>query len=89
VIDSKDQPVLDIVISLSNSQVRWSDGKPLTRELTRLQLNPGESKTIEMDWVATNDIGYHGTAAVFHNPALRGYDVKPSVPLNIYYCGGP
>jgi len=28
--------------------MRWSDGKPLTRELTHLELKPGELKTIEM-----------------------------------------
>jgi hypothetical protein len=30
--------------------LRWSDGKPLTADLTHLQLKPGESKTIEMSW---------------------------------------
>ncbi len=88
VMDLKDKPVLDIVISLDNGEVRWSDGKPLTPELTQLELKPGETKTIEMDWVANSDIGLHGAAAVFHNPALRGYEISPNVPLNIGYCTG-
>ena len=51
-IDLKDQPVLDIVTKSGGQVIRWSDGKALTSDLTHLELKPGESKTIEMDYVA-------------------------------------
>jgi hypothetical protein len=48
VYDRKDKPVMDILAG--NPPVQWSDGKPLTSEITRLELKPGESKVIEMTW---------------------------------------
>jgi hypothetical protein len=45
------QPVLDIVVgNPDRSTIRWSAGRPLTSDLTRLELGPSESKTIEMQW---------------------------------------
>jgi hypothetical protein len=59
-IQLENKPVLDIQVryeTLNGSTTvegkqRWSDGKALTPELVYLQLQPGESKTIEMDWIA-------------------------------------
>ncbi len=51
-VDLKDLPVLDIVIYVQSKTTRWSDGKALTSDLTHLELKPGESKAIEMDYVA-------------------------------------
>ncbi len=51
-VDLKDQPVLDIVTKSGGQVIRWSDGKALTSDLTHLELKPGESKAIEMDYVA-------------------------------------
>ncbi len=54
VVELKDRPVFDMIIGTpQGGDKRWSDGKPLTPELTRLELLPGESKSIEMDWVST------------------------------------
>lgn len=59
-IQLHDKPMLDIQMRYSvlngetSRQVEqvWSDGRPLTPELTQIELKPGESKTIEMDWIA-------------------------------------
>lgn len=51
IVELKDQPVLDIIVgNPDNSKFRWSAGKSLTSELTRLELKPRESKSIEMQW---------------------------------------
>ncbi len=50
------KPVMDIIAGTSPvregdpPRPRWSDGKPMTTELTRLELKPGESRVIEMIW---------------------------------------
>lgn len=56
VIELADRPVIDISIGFSTMggdhvRIRWSDGREMTSELTRLVLQPGESKTLEMTWV--------------------------------------
>lgn len=54
---TQSKPVMDINIGGTKRSgeptgfLRWSDGKPLTADLTHLQLKPGESKTIEMTWI--------------------------------------
>lgn len=57
VVELEDRPVFDLEIgynlssSTTNSQpvsIQWSDNKPLTSDLTRTKLEPGESKTIEI-----------------------------------------
>jgi len=50
VFDRKDKPVIDIYIPGGIPSVRWSDSKPLTSDITRLELKPGESKVIEVTW---------------------------------------
>ncbi len=55
IIELKDRPVLDLVVVAGTAEqptrIRWSDGKPLTADLTRLALQPGESKSIELSYV--------------------------------------
>jgi len=57
VIELADRPVMDISIGFGTHpgvdpvRIRWSGGREITPELTRLVLEPGESKTIEMTWV--------------------------------------
>jgi Intracellular proteinase inhibitor len=51
-VELTNRPVFDLVVKTAGKTVRWSDGKPLTPELTRLELKPGASKTIQMDWKA-------------------------------------
>ena len=64
-VELQDRPVLDLCIeSYGGYKKCWSDGKPLTPDLTRLELKPGESKTIEMKWVAEPS-GVYGAGATF------------------------
>ncbi len=55
VIEIQDRPVFDISVGTGPPErrlvTRWSDGKLLTSELTRLELRGGESKTIEFDYL--------------------------------------
>ncbi len=48
--DLKDKPVLDVVVDAGGKKTRWSDGKPLSANLTQLWLEPGETRTIKADW---------------------------------------
>jgi hypothetical protein len=77
VYDSKDQSVLDLIVTTGGTggvTTRWSDGKALTPDLTHLELQPGQSKTIEMD-LRVPDSGalYDATATLYYsnkfNPA--------------------
>lgn len=62
-VELQDQPVFDIETSSDGKRVHWSDGKPMS-ELSRLELKPGESRTLEMDIVIPKDMGY-GTIGAF------------------------
>jgi len=62
-LQEKQEPVMDILVFFgrlgSTTRIYWSDGHEITPEMRRLELAPGESKTIEMTWVpdkkATNE----------------------------------
>jgi Intracellular proteinase inhibitor len=84
-IDLKDTPVLDIVFGNPDAGPRWSDGRPLTPDLTRLELKPGESKSIEMDWVA--EYGTKNITAVFRTDR-RFPPLEPGVTINVGTCAG-
>jgi hypothetical protein len=86
-IELADHPVLDLCVSAPNYRRCWSDGKPLTPELIRLYLKPGESKTIEMKWPA--EVGTYGANVLLltefirpDDPARAGVDVgaRPRCP---------
>ncbi|MBI4786654.1 MAG: hypothetical protein HY782_06370 [Chloroflexi bacterium] len=89
VIELRDRPVLDIVVGDRDRVFRrWSDSKPLTTDLTRLELGPGESKTIEMGWVP--DPSIQGAVAV---SAHFTYSAKfppqlPGFTIGVKYCTG-
>ncbi len=85
VVELKDQPVLDIIVGYPD-MVRWSAGKPLTLDLTRLELKPGESKTIELQWVATGPSG--ATAHFIDNPRYPDYPVNPNFFIYVGNCPG-
>lgn len=56
VYDRKDKPVVDILVGhRDNPAMRWSSEKPLTSELTRLELKPGESRILEMIWAPSEE----------------------------------
>jgi len=59
------KPVMDIIVGTAPTRPgapprpRWSDGKELTSELTRLELKPGESRVIEMIWIPNEEDNYN------------------------------
>jgi len=54
-LEEKQEPVMDIQILFGPggdiTTLYWSDGHEITPEMRRLELAPGESKTIEMTWM--------------------------------------
>ncbi len=90
VIELTDQPVLDIIIRNQGQIVRWSNGKPLTPDLTRLQLKAGESKEIEMEWTVKTPT----PSTVFYVDANFVYSTRvpaltPGVTISVSVCPGP
>jgi len=60
VFELKDQSVMDIRVHfqrLDGTRVYayWCESQPLTSEMRRLELGPGESKSITMQWVAPEE----------------------------------
>ncbi len=87
VIELKDRPVFDVSIAFNQqggSLVKsWSDGKPLTPELTRIELKPGESRTIEVQAVVSAGVRNTGVAASFITGArFVDHPIKPYMPLD-------
>lgn len=88
VIELTDRPVLDLSIGYRTLEgstiIRWSDGKSLTQDLTRLALQPGESKRIELRWVVINPppsgLGVAATFVV--DPKLIDHPVSPYIGIN-------
>lgn len=93
IVDLKDQPVFDIVLEydtvVGRRKIRWSDGKLLS-DLTRLELEPGESKTIQMDWIPDQSADGQGVLAfasyIFSSTSYGG--VTPTVLINVGSCPG-
>jgi hypothetical protein len=83
-INLSDYPVLDIWIERESATgktlTRWSDGKALTSEMTQLELRPGESKSIELDYAIRECCNPVGARAnfVYSDRALDN-PVRPSV----------
>ncbi len=77
--DLEGEPVLDMWVSQADTRIAWSDGKPLTAELTHLELRPGESKTIEMYWTPTM-AGFGGATAVLRFGNRPGWNAWTGVP---------
>ena len=64
VIELPEASVMDIEIGTGAgvpTWIYWSDGREITPEMRRLELAPGESKTIEMTWVPSTDELYTST----------------------------
>lgn len=95
-VELKDQPVLDLFIGYrtptGSTSISWSNGKPLTIDLTRLELQPGQSKSIEMQWVVIDPApSAIGVSARFFDDS-RFLD-HPLSPVMVIYgpgtCPGP
>ncbi len=83
-VELKDRAVMDMIITVNNVATRWSDGKPLTSELTRLELKPGESKSIEMDYVVNKCCeSLRVTATFIFSEKLADFLVPPQVMVFI------
>ncbi len=58
VIELADRPVFDLYLGYRGDSgsvlIRWSDGKPLNLDLTRIELKPGGSKNLEINWIVPN-----------------------------------
>ncbi len=87
------EPVLDILVSPSgaaeddkSAAIRWSDGKSLTPDLTRLELKPGESKSIELQFPFRAE-GYSASARFVYDAAHPKDAIQPSLYLR-QFCGG-
>ncbi len=79
-VDLGDRPVLDIVVRAGNKITRWSDGKQLIPEMTRLDLKPSESKSIEMDYPVSNCCeSLHAAATFVYSERLTSFLVPPEV----------
>ncbi len=84
IFESKDRPVFDLAVETGGVTSHWSDGKTLAPDLTRLELQPGQSKAIEMDWKASCcDI--IGAGAIFYFDT-EGPPLAPGVLINVG-CG--
>ncbi len=87
VIDLRDHPVLDMPVVDNGVASHWSDGKPLTRELTHLELAPGQTKAIDWEWNKRPT----GTYVVFHAEFIYTEDPvhesTPGVEIAVQHCG--
>ena len=95
-VDLHDQPVLDLWVSgrvegKPTILQRWSDGKPLTPDITGLALQPGQSKTIEMDWIPAASVYGPARAWAHYVPRLPWGDdpLDVSITIEAQYCWGP
>jgi hypothetical protein len=62
IIDAKTRPVLDLVVGgVKGKGFVWSDGKALNPDITRLELKPGQEKTIDVTWTPGEE--YEGVVA--------------------------
>ncbi len=87
-----DQPVLDILVSPLRTggddrpgTLRWSDGKSLTADLTRLELKPGESRSIEFQ-IPFPGGDYSASARFTYDTAHSDGSIEPAVYLR-QFCG--
>ncbi len=88
VIELKDRPVLDLYAgyrTANETLIRWSDGKTLTSELTRLALGPGEAKSIEMPLTIPAGACCGGASVTFYyderslnNPMTTSLSITPN-----------
>lgn len=84
VVELRDRPVFDLVVSDGTVTSRWSDGKPLTPELTRLELKPGESKFIELDYVVHDCCNSIGAMANFiDSDKFADFPTRPSIIVSV------
>lgn len=84
VFDLGSRPVFDLVIQQGNQIARWTEGKPMTPERTRLELGHGESRVIEMDWVAGQYAMIYASAEFDCNSP--GGPIESSISICVSNC---
>ncbi len=92
VIEIDDGPVMDIVVGQGSSYQReawWSDVNEFTPEMSRLELDPGESRTIEMTWVPIGrtdggNVSDARVAGLLYTVTPRGE--KERIPISLKIC---
>lgn len=79
VLESKDKPVMDIVVRVAGGGVllSWSERNP-HQIAHRMEWRPGESKVIELVWIPKQDDVYVGA---YHDVFLSGILNDDSIPL--------
>jgi hypothetical protein len=85
-VELKDQPVLDMIVESHSEVRRWSEGKALGSNLTRLELKPNESKSIEMKWVAKTE--FVVSASLIYDARLINDPAKLSFLVYVDNCPG-
>lgn len=97
VVELTDRPVFDLLMGYRTSEggstiLRWSDGKALTPDLTRMELKPGESKSLELRWVVIDPPPSSLSVAATFVDDLKFIDHPLSPYIAIYgpsACPGP
>ena len=85
IIEIDEDPVMDILVGQGDHyerEVWWSDGREITPEMRRLELAPGESKTIEMTWVPIGSSDARA-AGILRYESARGEQEKDQVLIEI------
>ncbi len=90
------RPVMDILVHYREGasdyyDVFWSDEQEITPEMKRLELAPGESKTIEWTWIAVREARGSPSLVrgVLRSTNKRGEPREETVGLSICVDGCP
>ncbi len=92
IVQLEDRPVFDMEVRVIDKEIktyRWSQDKPLSSDLTLLDLGPGQSKTIEMQWVVQPQTSVLFSYALFIPDSSRVNDPvrAPAPTINVSLCG--
>jgi hypothetical protein len=80
------EPVFDLIVTGRERTIRWSDGKPLTPELTRLELKPGEFKSVQLEFKSEGG-SYNAIGRLVYDAQHPNGVVETRLFLN-QWCGG-
>ncbi len=87
VIELRKHPVLDILVVDNGVASHWSDNRPLTPELTHLELAPGQTKTIDWEWNKRPTGSYVIFCAEFIYTEDPVRESTPGVEIAVQPCG--
>jgi hypothetical protein len=85
----KDRAVFDLVVNTNDRITRWSNGKAMTSELTELELKPGQSRMLEMNWQAQCCDIIRVTAPFIYSENFIDDPIAPYVGIHVQNCVGP